>query len=267
MSKSVKRRRQELLEYLGNQHAMTIRQMSEELGVSQSTLRRDLDAMEEEGLVERIHGSARLVQFGNRPMDMRELWFFNRQDVAVAEKQAIARAAIELVAPDDVIVMDSSTTGLHFAKNLPTDFSLTVITHSAYLPVELSTRSDLQVISTGGLLQPKSMCYVGLEAETAFHNLHAHRAFFGAKGLSLREGCTDVSPLEVRLKSVMLKKVQELVILADHTKLGNIALASFAPVSRISTLITDEGADPDFVDALRRQRVNVIVAPLLANHA
>ncbi len=262
MSESVNRRRQELLEFLEDQHAVSIRHMSEELGVSQSTLRRDLDAMEEEGLVERIHGSARLVQPGVRSMDKRELWFFSRQDSAVKEKQAIANAAVEMIEADDVIVMDSSTTALALAKALPDNLALTVITHSAYLPVELSHRPEIQVISTGGLLQPKSMCYVGLEAENAFQNLHAHRAFFGVKGLSLLEGCTDVSPLEVRLKSVMLNKIQELVILADHTKLGNIALASFASVNRISTLITDEGADPAILEDIRSQRVEVIVAPV-----
>lgn len=265
MTEAVRRRREELLELLRHQAVVSTRQLSDLLGVSQSTLRRDLDALEGEGLVERIHGSARLLQPFGQSMDKRELWFYHRREIAVAEKRAIARAALNLLEPDDVIMIDASTTGLFLAQAIPDGLSLTIITHSAYLPVELANKPDLQVICTGGILQPRSMCYVGLEADSTLQNLHAHRAFFGVKGLTVRAGCTDVSPMEVRVKAAMLRDVHELVILADHHKLGNIALASFASLSRVKTLITDELADPSMIEAIRDSGVQVITAPLFTN--
>jgi len=262
MTTAVRQRRAELLDLLSHQTVASNRQLVAQLGISQSTLRRDLDALEQEGLVERIHGSARFVRQPDRAMDKRELGFYTRREVAVAEKEAIARAALQFLAPDDVIMIDASTTGFYFARAIPDDISLTVITHSAYLPVELANKPNIQVICTGGMLHARSMCYVGLEAESTFQHLHAHRAFFGVKGLTLRAGCTDVSPLEVRLKTVMAKDVHELVVLADHTKLGNIALASFAPLHRVRTLISNELADPALVNAIQDMGVQVILAPL-----
>jgi DeoR/GlpR family transcriptional regulator of sugar metabolism len=265
MAESVRRRREELLDLLRTQELVSNRQLGDSLDISQSTLRRDLDALEEKGLVERIHGSARLAQRPDRAMDKRELWFYNRREIAVAEKKAIARAALDFLEPDDVIMIDASTSGLFFARAIPADLSLTIITHSAYLPVELADKSNIQLICTGGILHSRSMCYVGLEAENNLQHLHAHRAFFGVKGLTLREGCTDVSPLEVRLKASMAREAHELVLLADHSKLGNVALASFAPANRVSTLVTDELADPDLIQALKALDVQVIQAPLSTN--
>lgn len=261
MTMSAPERRDKMLGILREQRAASTRALSQALGVSQSTLRRDLDFLEEDGIVERMHGGVRLVGSADK-MDKREISLFLRMEAQVAEKRAIARAALQFLEPDNVLMMDASTTCLYFARALPNDLHLTLITHGAYLPVDIADRSNLQVVCTGGVLNARSLCYYGYDAESAIQDLHAHRAFFGVKGVSLNEGCTDASLVEVRQKESMLSKAHELIILADYTKLGNIGLASFAPLNRIRVLITDELADEELVQKIRDRDVEVIVAPI-----
>lgn len=266
MTDTVRFRREQLLKILHQDAVVSIRELSQSLEVSQPTIRRDLNVLQEEGLVERIHGGARIRQPVAREMDKGELPFYVRHETAIAEKKAIARAALQFVEADHVIMLDASTTGLYLAKALPDDLSITVITHSAYLPIELANKPKIQTISTGGILHQGSLCYLGLESENTIRQFHAHRAFFGTKGLTIQEGCTDARLPEVHLKTVMVQKVHELIILADHRKLGNVALASFAPISRISVLVTDEKADSERVQAIRAQGVEVVLAPLATNN-
>jgi DeoR/GlpR family transcriptional regulator of sugar metabolism len=260
-------RQEAILHFVEKKELAMVAEIAEQFSVSLATVRRDLETLQNEGLIERIHGGARrLKQPGTREMIKGELPFYARQESEVAEKRAIARTAQQFLEPEHVILLDSSTTALYFAQAISDGLPLTIITHSAYLPVQLAGRSNLQVISTGGILQPKSLTYLGLEAESMIRHFHVHRAFFGAQGVALQEGCTDSSILEVQLKKMMAEKAHELIVLADHTKLGNISLASYAPFKRITFLVTDEKADPDTVAAFQAEGIEVILAPLNSNH-
>ena len=261
MQNQVQLRREKLLRLLQADTFASVESLSERLYVSPLTVRRDLDALQEAGLVERMHGGARSIQVSR--MDKSEISFYTRQNTQIAEKQAIAQAALHLLAPDEVLIVDASTTGYYFARAIPNDFPLTLITYSACLPVELAGHTRLDVISTGGLLHRKSLCYLGEDAERGLARFHARRAFFGVKGLALQAGCTDALLPEVHLKAALVQQVEELVILADHTKLGNIGLAAFSTLEQVATLITDAGADPAFLEAVRERGVQVIAAELL----
>jgi DeoR family transcriptional regulator of aga operon len=189
-----------------------------------------------------------------------------RCSTAPAEKRAIADAALQLLQKDQVIAMDAGTTCLYLARAIPEQMPLTIITHSAYLPVELAGRPNLQVICTGGVLQWPSLCYVGSEAETLLRRFNMQCAFLGAQGVALNVGCTDnINLLEIKLKSIMVEQARETIILADSSKLDRVAMASFARLSQVRTLITDENADPEVVRAIRDVGVDVIVAPLAPN--
>jgi DeoR/GlpR family transcriptional regulator of sugar metabolism len=168
-----------------------------------------------------------------------------------------------MLQPDEIIYVDASTTGLYFARTIPNGLPLTIITYSACLPVELAGCPDLQVISTGGLLHRKSLCYLGQDSEQALQPLHASRAFLGAKGVDLAAGCTDALLPEIRLKALLAQRVHEVILLADRTKLGNVGLAAFASLDQVSTLVTDEGADPQIVAEIRARGVQVVIAPTL----
>ncbi len=262
MQAQTRERHNQLLEFLRNDTILSIHDLSKRLDVSPMTIRRDLDALQKQGVVERLHGGVRLPQSAAREMDKHEVSFYIRRDVAVQEKQAIARAACHLLQKEQVVILDASTTCLYFAQAMPDDVPLTILTYSAYLPIELAGRPNLQTICIGGILHPTSLCYLGTESENSLQQFFARRAFLGVKGITLREGCTDAHLPEVKLKSLLVRRVQELIILADHTKLGNIALSPFASLSQVHTLITDEKADKETVEAIRDHGVEVIVAPL-----
>jgi DeoR family transcriptional regulator, fructose operon transcriptional repressor len=255
-------RRAQLLELLRQDTVMSIRSLSEHLAVSSLTIRRDLDTLQSEGAVERLHGGVRLLPAAAHDLDKREVNYFFRRKVALAEKRAIAGVALQYLLRDQVVFLDASTTALCLAQAIPEELALTIVTHSAILPVELALRPNIQVISTGGVLHSRSLCYLGSEAECRVRQLHAERAFFGLKGLSLAEGCTDANVLEIELKSIMANRSQQLYILADHTKLGKVALSAFAALEQVHTLITDERADPELVSALRRRGIEVQLARL-----
>lgn len=259
MQKPVQLRRERLLRLLQANTFASVESLSTQLRVSSLTVRRDLDALQQAGLVERLHGGARAA----RSMDASEISFYMRRGAQVMEKQAIARLAVTLLQREEIIQVDASTTGLYFARAIPNGLPLTLITYSACLPVELAGCSDLQVISTGGLLHRKSLCYLGEDAERALQPLHASRAFLGAKGVDLTAGCTDAYLPEIRLKAVLARQVNEIVLLVDHTKLGNVGLAAFTSLDKVSTLVTDEGADPRLVAEIRSRGVKVLIASIL----
>jgi DeoR/GlpR family transcriptional regulator of sugar metabolism len=258
LHKPVQLRRERLLRLLQVDMFVSVETLSSRLQVSPLTVRRDLDALQQAGLVERLHGGARAV----RSMDASEISFYTRRGAQVMEKQAIARAAVTMLRPEEIIQVDASTTGLYFARAIPNGLPLTLITYSACLPVELAGFANLQVISTGGLLHRKSLCYLGEDAEHALEPLHASRAFLGAKGVDLTAGCTDAYLPEIRLKAALAQHVNEIVLLADHTKLGNVGLAAFASLGQVSTLVTDEGADLKLVSEIRSRGVKVIIASI-----
>lgn len=263
MQNQVQLRRERLLQLLQMDTYASVDSLSERLSVSQLTVRRDLDALQREGMVERLHGGAR-TSAALRVMDKSEISFYMRRGAQVAEKQAIARLALNLLEKDDIIIVDASTTGMYFARAIPAGFPLTIITYSACLPVELAGLPDLQVISTGGVLHRTSLCFLGQDAERGLQPFHARRAFLGAKGIDLDVGCTDALLPEIRLKADLLRRVNEVILLADHTKLGNIGLAAFAALENIAVLVTDEGADAGMVEAIEARGVKVMIAPALS---
>ena len=264
MQNQVQQRRERLLELLVVNTFASVESLSEWLLVSPLTVRRDLDALQEQGRVERLHGGARPTA-SERIMDKSEISFYTRRGEQAAEKQAIGRAAAQLLQKDEVIFVDASTTAMFFARAIPAGLPLTIITYSANLPVDLAGSPELQIISTGGTLHRKSLCYLGEDVERVVAQYHPRRAFLGAKGVSLAAGCTDALLPEIRLKAQVMDRVEEVVLLVDHTKLGNVGLASFSALECVSTLITDEGANLDFMLALRERGINTIVVPVLGN--
>ncbi len=255
-------RRSQVLGFLRHGEVISVRALSEQLGVSELTIRRDLDILQNDGLVERLHGGVRMLQSTIRDMDKREISFYLRLDNHVEEKQAIAQAALQFVRPDEILFMDASTTCLYLVQAIPQDMAVTIVTYSAYLPIELAGRTKLQVICTGGTFHPTSLCYLGPEAEDRLRKLNSHIAFMGVKGITAVEGCTDANLADVQLKGIVADQTRELIILADHTKIGNIGLSSFARISQVRALITDDGAKPEAVARLRDAGLNVILAPV-----
>jgi DeoR/GlpR family transcriptional regulator of sugar metabolism len=224
-----------------------------ELGVTDETVRKDFEILEKRGDLIRTHGGA------SRPERIREdLPFTERQAVRREEKRAIARLAASRIQPNETIFLDASSTVLTLTEFLP-DMPLTILTNALNIFTALSDRPNLDLICTGGLYDPKSRSFIGLTAEKSLQRYNIHRMFFSGNGLHLDRGASESNARQAAFKERVVANAEDVVFLADHSKLGRKASFFFAQVTDISCLITDKAADPGFVEQLQGCGVEVLL--------
>lgn len=239
------RQRQELiLARLSVDGAVRVTDLTEALGVSDMTIRRDLETLAEQGLAEKVHGGATLP--GTRTA--KEPGFDTKAALGQPEKTAIAQAAISLVRPGMAIGLSGGSTTAVFARALAQLQGVTVVTNS--LPVaETLHRSASQagdstsVVLTGGQRTP-SDALVGPVAVRSLRSLNLDLAFLGVHGMDRRAGLTTPNLAEAETNQALVASARQLVVLADHTKWGLVGLSSIAPLTAVDVLITDSGLDP-----------------------
>ncbi len=168
---------------------------------------------------------------------------------------------LALVVPGSAVIFDASTTALALARLLPLDIELTAIVNALPVATELSRRPNVSTTMLGGTMRLTSLSCGGPIAEATMRRLFADTAFISARGLSLRRGLTEANPAESALKEIMMANATRVVALVDSSKLGRTALSLFAPLERVDTLVTDDGADPATLDRLRETGLEIHVAP------
>ncbi|HEX7056288.1 MAG TPA: DeoR/GlpR family DNA-binding transcription regulator [Bacilli bacterium] len=249
--------RYEMIEQLVKKRgSIRVSELSELCGVTEETIRRDLDKLERLGKLRRSHGGAVSVK-ETAP----EIPYFEREATHVAEKKEIAAEAIKRISPRDRIILDASTTAWYMAASLP-DIPLTVLTNSIKVAVELAAKSNIQVISTGGFLASRSLSYVGPLAEQALDLYHVNKAFISCKGVHLERGMSESNELQATVKRKMIGIADKTFLLADFSKFGSQELAHLAGCEQISALITDRKADSGYVQALAEKFRLEVIRPL-----
>jgi DeoR/GlpR family transcriptional regulator of sugar metabolism len=246
-------RHSEILRMLDSSNVVRVSDLSGRFKVSEETVRRDLERLEQDGVVRRIYGGA--VRVSGRAM---ELSFTKRQTKNLEQKRRIALLAKDLVSDGESILLDSSTTVLELARALP-HMHLTVLTNAVSTVMELANKG-ITVISTGGLLRQTSLSFIGPIAERALDGYYVDKAFISCRGLTLREGVTDASDLEVELKRRMLRAAKRCILLVDSSKFGQVGFCSICGIKDIHTIVTDNKANPRMVEELRNAGVEVLVA-------
>jgi DeoR family transcriptional regulator, aga operon transcriptional repressor len=252
-------RRDRMLELLRERDFVRVSDLASRFEVSEVTVRTDLDALESRGLLRRVRGGAvpRPAASVERP--------FEEAEVAAAEqKRAVARAAAEMVSSGDTIVLDVGTTTTAIAQELAarTDLTeVTVFTSSLTIALALETATPrLTVVVTGGTLRPKQHSLVEPLAGLMLHSIHVGTAFVGCNGVDVSAGITNVNLPETEVKKLILQASQRRVVCADASKLGQVSLAHVCDLDDVDLLITDAGADPDLLAALRETGLDVRVA-------
>jgi DeoR/GlpR family transcriptional regulator of sugar metabolism len=178
----------------------------------------------------------------------------------VEEKSRIGRAAASLVADQETIFLGSGTTVLEVARNLRDRKQLTVITNSLPVLNILAGLKEITVISLGGMLRDSELSFIGHIAEQALSEVRVDKVFMGTRGLSLEHGLTNDYLQETMTDRAILRIGREVIIVADHSKLNRTSTVLLAPLDAMNTLVTDKKADIEFVDALKKQWIHVIVA-------
>src|SRR5581483_51733 len=178
-----------------------------------------------------------------------------------SEKVRIGQAAAQLVRPNETIILDSGTTTAEVAAQLKEMKvqPLTVITNAINVSLELIDASGISVIVIGGLLRPVSYSFVGPQAESMLKELHADRLFLAVDGFDVESGPSTPDILEAQLNSCMVSMAKEVTVVADSSKLGRRSVSRIGPFERINRLITDRRAPAEFVEALRKRGVQVLL--------
>jgi DeoR family transcriptional regulator of aga operon len=248
-------RRQLCLEKLAEQGEVTVAELSRATDVSEMTTRRDLEQLEREGLLKRVHGGAiSRVSRGYEPP------FALRNGRGEDVKARIGKLAATLVAENETLIIDVGTTTLALARSLTEAAGLTVVTPSLRAAAALSLNDDLRIIVTGGITRPGEQSLIGDLAERAFAELHCDTVFLGAGGVEAKAGVTEFNLEDTRVKRAALDSARRCVVLADATKLGTVALAAVCPLDRVDVLVTDSSASDEALAPIRESGVEVLTA-------
>ncbi len=243
-------RRDRLLTMLREQEFLRVSELAQFFEVSEVTVRADLDALEQRGQLRRVRGGA--VPRALAPAERR---FEEAEVAAAAQKRAIGRAAAALIEDGDTLILDVGTTTTAVAQALADRFDITDVTvFTSSLTIALALeRADprVTVIITGGTLRPKQHSLVEPLAGLVLGSINARKAFIGCNGVDVDRGITNVNLPETEIKRLVLTASQERIVCADSTKLGQVALAHVCSLEEIDLLITDDGADPELLAALR----------------
>lgn len=247
-------RQRELTRLLARMGRLSVTQICEQFNISEATARRDLEALSEQGLIQRVHGGAIPVRHAAPEEPV-----LRRSHEQEAEKERIGRAAANLVQDGETVFLGSGTTVLQVAQHLVTR-NLTVITNSLPVINLMSGRDNITLIALGGMLRDSELSFIGHITEQALSEVRADKVIIGIRAISLDQGLTNDYLPETLTDRAILKVGRENIIVADHTKCGVISTAFVAPLTSINKLITDDQTDPEFIEALRAQGIEVIVA-------
>jgi DeoR/GlpR family transcriptional regulator of sugar metabolism len=259
MASSADQRRIAILEQIAQDQMLSVTDLSQKFEVSEVSIRRDLDRLAQHGLLKRVHGGAVAIQDASLNQS-----YAAKIQRHIEEKECIGRAAAKLIEPGDQLIFDGSTTALQVARNIAGDLlssgNLTVVASSLPIVRELGHWKGVHVILLGGLYLPEFRSFVGPQTLLHLESLHLDKAFIGTDGLTLALGATGSNILEAEVDRTMAQRASEVILVADSSKIGQTGLTSIVPIESIDKFISDEGAPDDFVEALKEQGIDVILA-------
>ena len=254
MSAYLKEERQQLiLEAIQQDKKVTVTDLSQRFGISEVTIRRDLQELASTGQLLRTHRGA----LAARPAPP-EPPVVQRMHLERNLKERIGRLAAELVKDGESIFIGSGSTTHYLADSLAGKKNLTTITNSIGIAHDLASSSDdITVVVVGGVLRKAELSLLRHIAELSLPEIRFDKVFMGMQAISLSDGLTTDHLPEVMTTRRIIENGRELVVLADHTKLGKTAAAFIAPIQVMTTLITDELADPEFIQELSNLGIKV----------
>lgn len=256
-------RRALILDEVRRRGGVRVNELTRRLGVSDMTVRRDLDALARQGVVEKVHGGAvPLVEASTH-----EPGFEAKSGLELTAKEDIARAAAELVAPGTAIALSGGTTTYALAQHLLDVPDLTVVTNSVRVAdvfhsaqrVSGQRQGAATVVLTGGVRTP-SDSLVGPVADQAIAALHFDVLFLGVHGISVEAGLSTPNLAEAETNRRLVQSARRVVVVADHTKWGTVGLSSFAALEQVDTLVTDAGLPADAREEISEHLRRLVVA-------
>lgn len=252
---SIPAQRQQLIaDYLTAQFSITIKEAAELCNVSEATARRDIDELAAAGLLERTHGGA-VLHKGTGVEEMHA----EKMKVMIPEKTRIAKEAAKLIKDGDSIFLDSGTTTLMLAQQLQGFQKLTVVTNNLDIAGTTKLDTSSTMIVTGGIRRDGYSVLVGHIAEELVQKLCVDIIFLGADAISPRNGVFNTNFMEIGIKKSIVASGRKRVLISDHSKFEQKALAKVCDIEEFDTIITDDGIDSSTREILEKKIPNLIV--------
>jgi DeoR family transcriptional regulator of aga operon len=258
---SIPERQSQILRWLTRQPRITVTGICEQFGVSEATARRDLEALASQGKLQRVHGGA--ISTRQAPP---EPPMIQRQTEQADEKARIGYAAAGLVQDGDTIFLGSGTTVLEVARHIWNNRAhwntrgLTVITNSLPVINTLAGVPEITLVSLGGMLRQTELSFIGHITEQAISQVRADKVILGIHALSLEQGLTNDYLPETMTDRAILQAGRQVILVVDHTKIGQVSTALLAPIDCVNILVTDTYTPQDFIAEAKSRGMLVIIA-------
>jgi len=243
-------RQQQMMERLEREGEIKVAEMKELFGVTEMTIRRDLEKLEQAGSVRRTFGGAILVG--------KDITLQDRTGYLIEEKTRIGRRAAELIRPGDSVFIDGGSTTMHIARALKPGLGITVVTNALNVAAELLDKR-IPTIVAGGIILESTSTLVGPIASETISSMAFNRIFLGATGVSGLHGFSNSNVYEAEVKKLAIRQASEVNIVVDHTKFGANVLVSFAELSKADHIISDRLPEDALLQACEEASVEVLV--------
>ena len=252
---SSKGRRSSILQILRENSNVSVSELSKRFGVSEVTIRKDLNLLKERNLLVRTRGGA-ITSDSGKAEDEMSIRF--KKLAHYREKRAIGRAAAELIEDGDTIIIDSGTTALQVACNLHKFKNLTVLTNALNVAQEVLSYKRFNVILLGGYIRNSSESVVGALAESNLKMFYCDKVFLGVDSFNLENGISTPSIEEANINQIMIQRSRKVIAVFDSSKVNKRALAYIADLDQIDAVVTDDGVDKSMRSQLKAKNIKVI---------
>lgn len=246
-------RREEILHIIGTEKSVVVADLSKRFNVTEETIRRDLEKLDNQGLLKKTYGGAVAIENVRK-----ELPYNTRKKSNVEKKEIIAELTAGLVKDDMKIMVDASSTAVLAAKKAAERCRLTLITNSLEVVMNTIGESECRVISSGGSFKERGLCFVGSRAEETLKCFNADMCIISCKGLSMPAGATDTNDEDIRIKRTMLEQSAVKVLVADSTKLNEVSFIKAFGAGAVDIVVTDSEPDEEWKDFLEENNVELI---------
>ncbi|NMC78197.1 MAG: DeoR/GlpR transcriptional regulator [Chloroflexi bacterium] len=248
-----------ILQLLLKEDKVYVTNLAELFDVSESSIRNDLAELQSRGLVRRTYGGAILPEELSRKMVLDNSSIQSRTITYQKEKEAIGKAAAQLVSDGDTIMIDGGSTTLYVARYLSTKRDLKIITNAINLATDLLAIPNVEIFFTGGVLDQRYSQLLGEITVEILNRFHTSKAILGIDGISVRGGLNATDQQVAAIKRKIINRSDEVIIVCDHSKIERICLMPIAPISDVDYIITDSGAKPSHIEAIQNAGAKVIL--------
>ena len=252
---TISERRKFILDHIAKDGFVKVSKLAESLGVTQATIRKDLNYLEMQGVLQRAHGSAH-----TQSQHAIDLSLNTKRLINFEAKQKIAEKAVSLIKNDESILVASGSTITVFAENLKPKGRLNVVSISVNISAHLGDIPGITVMQVGGILYGNTLSVLGAEASKTIENLYCSKAFFGVDGIDMEYGLTCGTGEEASITQKMMQSSQTTIVLADSSKFGKRGFARICEIGDIDILITDSGLPMETRQSIENMGVKLLIA-------